>query len=80
MQARLGFCFCVFSCYSIVLLNVLQCADTGDVGMGSGGGGRKVWIWGRQNLQNFSPVDWSNALPSLLHGQDGTQLGLPNVI
>lgn len=63
VQVRLGFCFCVFSCYSIVLLNVFQCANTGDVGMGSGGGGRKVWIWDRQNLQNFSPVDWAMHCP-----------------
>lgn len=44
MQEGLG--FCVFSCYSTALLNAFQCANTGDVGMGSDGGGREVYVWG----------------------------------
>lgn len=42
VQEGLGFCFCVFSSYSVALLNVFQCANTKDVATGLGGGNRKV--------------------------------------
>lgn len=42
MQEGLGFCFCVFSSYSMALLNVFQCANTKYAGTGLGGGNGKV--------------------------------------
>lgn len=69
MQEVLSFCFLVFNGYSMALLNAFQCASTVDMGMSSGGGGRKVCVYARwvgggggaesdmHNLQNFSVVD-----------------------
>jgi len=42
VQEGLSFCFYVFGCYSMPLLNAFQCANIGDVGIGLGAGGRKV--------------------------------------
>lgn len=44
VQEVLSFCFLVFNCYSMALLNAFQCASTVDMGMSSGGGGRKVCV------------------------------------
>lgn len=83
MQGRLSFCSCVFSCYSIVALNVFQCANTGDVGMGSGGGGGKVCV-GIGRIAEFFTSGWEQctALPTACPGRHtaGTaKCGLVNV-